>query len=90
MCFPSLDHLVREKENRSRDGHAERLSGFEIDYELKASWSLNGLLRRICAVEDLSRKHPSTRQNSTLAHSPVSRLPGAPREILTGFSDDCA
>src|SRR5215213_70664 len=54
----SFDDLVSEQENRSGDGHAECFSGLEIDHELEAGGSLNGLLRCIGAIEDLARQGP--------------------------------
>src|SRR4051812_19374208 len=57
-CGASLDHLVREQENRSRHGHGERLSGFQINHELETSRPLNRLLRRIGTLKYLARQRP--------------------------------
>jgi hypothetical protein len=39
--FPLLDHLVGRRQQRFRDGEAERLGGFEVDHQLDLHYLLD-------------------------------------------------
>src|SRR5262249_55826474 len=47
-----FDHLVGQREQLVGDFEAERLSGLDVDHQLKLDWDLDGKLARHRALED--------------------------------------
>src|SRR5580704_2215459 len=45
------------REQRLRDGEAERLRGLEVDYQLEPGRLLYRQIGRLCALEDLVHEH---------------------------------
>ena len=48
----SFDHLVGCREQRGRDGKANRLSGRDVDNEFELGRKLDGQIGRLCALQD--------------------------------------
>src|SRR5207248_11121790 len=48
----SLDHLIRPRQQRGRDGEPERLRGLEVDDQLELRGLLDGKVCRLGAFED--------------------------------------
>jgi hypothetical protein len=49
----SFDHLVGTREQRLRDGKAERLCGFQIDDKLELGWLLDGEIAGLRTMQNL-------------------------------------
>src|SRR5687768_15533096 len=61
----SLDHLIGPRQQRRRDGEAERFRGLEVDDELELRRSLDGEVARLRATEypiDVTRQLVPHRQ----------------------------
>src|SRR5262245_10149561 len=50
---PSLEDLIRPRQQRGRDREAERLGGLEVDDEFKLGRLFDGKVRRLCAFQNL-------------------------------------
>src|SRR5215470_6505127 len=52
LASPSLDHLIRPRQQRRRDRQAESLGGLEVDHQLELGGLLDGEAGRLRAFED--------------------------------------
>ena len=59
---PSLDHLIRSRQQRGRDRQAKRLGGFEIHDQLESGRLFDWQIGRFGALEKLSARMPIGRK----------------------------
>src|SRR5215471_6938693 len=60
--MPSLNDLIRPRQQRGRDGEPQRLRGLEVDHELEGRRLLDGQVGWVCPLQE----HVDIRRGATI------------------------